>query len=466
MKTDSAIVDLLTENGQTHLLAHLNLMTAEEKAVLLRDLEAVDFSLLRRLYDSYKTPDLSKNGQRIFDAAEVLSFSDDSESLRERKRLYEVGEDLLRRGRVAVFLVAGGQGTRLGFDGPKGCYPVSPVKAKSLFQLFSENILCLQRKYETDLKWYIMTSAQNDGQTRSFFSENAFFGLNEKNVRFFVQKEVPSFDPDGKLIVSGDKRLLKNPNGHGGSIQALADSGSLDEMRQLGVEEIFYFQVDNPLAIIADPLFIGAHVSRGADISSKVVQKTDPAERVGIIGKVDGRLGCIEYSELSKAQIHERNPDGSLKFGSGNIAIHMLNRSFVEKLNRQDPNGLPYHIAVKDVDALKIKDGEPVLEKIKGVKPEMFIFDAFAFAEKTVTLAVSRADEFSPVKNREGNDSPETASKAMSEKHFRWLTASGKCGPLPGEMTVEISPLFACDPDDFGRKFVPQGELASPVYIA
>jgi len=466
MSAEKGLIEILTKNGQTHLAAHLPLMTADEKALLLQDLEQADFKLLNRLFETSRKPAASATGSRVFDAAEVLSFTDETASLAEKKRLYALGEDFLRRGKVAVFLVAGGQGTRLGFDGPKGCYPVSPVKGKSLFQLFAENIACLQRKYANDLKWYIMTSSENNSRTRSFFRENAFFGLSEKNIRFFIQKEIPSFDLNGKLILSGNKRLLKNPNGHGGSIQALDDSGALDEMRQSGVEEIFYFQVDNPLAVIADPLFVGAHVSRGADISSKVVQKADPDERVGIIGKIDGRPGCIEYSELSQAQIHERNADGSLKFSSGNIAIHMLKRSFVEKLNAGKNKGLPYHLAVKEIAALVVECGKPVLKKIQGMKPEMFIFDALAFAEKTVTLAVSRADEFAPVKNRAGKDSPETAAQAMSEKYRRWLQAAGQVRLPDPNAAVEISPLFACDQEEFCRKFTPRSDLSSPFYLA
>jgi UDP-N-acetylglucosamine/UDP-N-acetylgalactosamine diphosphorylase len=459
------ITEILIENGQEHILEHLDLMTAQQKDTLINDLKQVDFKLLDSLFEAYKKLSVSRKEKKIFSAADVLSFDEGDASVKEKKRLYAIGEDYLNQGKIAVFLVAGGQGTRLGFDGPKGCYSISPIKGKSLFQLFSENILALQRRYGKQFPWHIMTSNENNDDTLSFFRKNSFFGLNEGDVRFIIQKQVPSFDFNGKLIISRDKKLLKNPNGHGGSIQALYDSGALSEMKSSGIEEIFYFQVDNPLVKIADPLFAGAHISSSADISSKVVRKTDPDERVGVICKVDGKLGCIEYSELSSGQVRERKEDGSLLFSGGNIAIHMLNRSFVERLNSGEDKGLPYHLAVKDVAALEVRSGNQTLEQIKGIKPEMFIFDAFSFAKNSVTLEVERSEEFSPVKNSEGKDSPETARRAMVEKCIKWINESGKGDLLPEDIDVEISPLFAFDKEGFCDKFVSLPDASSSVYI-
>ncbi len=465
MKEVKEISEVLIENGQEHILEHLGLMIAEQKEALINDLKQVDFKLLDSLFETYKKLPTSKNKKKVFSAADVLSFDEGDVSVKEKKRLYAIGEDYLSQGKIAVFLVAGGQGTRLGFNGPKGCYPISPVKGKSLFQLFSENILALQRRYGKEFPWYIMTSNENNEETLSFFRKNSFLGLNEHNVRFIIQKQIPSFDFNGKLIISRDKKLLKNPNGHGGSIQALYDSGALTEMKNSGIEEIFYFQVDNPLVKIADPLFAGAHISIHGEISSKVVRKTDPDERVGIIGKVDGKLGCIEYSELSSEKVRERKEDGSLLFNSGNIAIHMLNRNFVEKLNSEENKGLPYHLAVKDAVALVVKSGTHTLEYIKSIKPEMFIFDALSFAKRSATLEVERSEEFSPVKNSEGKDSPETARRAMVERCIKWIYKSGKQDLFPKEASVEISPLFAFDVEGFCARFVSLPEASSSFYI-
>jgi len=459
------ISEILIEYGQEHILEHLDLMTAEQKDALIQDLKQVNFKLLESLFETYKKLPASKNEKKVFSAADVLSFDEGDASVKEKKRLYAIGEEYLSQGKIAVFLVAGGQGSRLGFDGPKGCFSISPVKGKSLFQLFSENILALQKRYGKQFPWYIMTSNENNEETHSFFRKNSFFGLNEDHVRFIIQNQVPSFDFNGKLIISRDKKLLKNPNGHGGSIQALYDSGALSEMKTSGIEEIFYFQVDNPLVKIADPLFAGAHISSNADLSSKVVRKTDPDERVGIIGKTDGNLGCIEYSELSSEQVRERKEDGSLLFSSGNIAIHMLNRSFVEKLNSQEHKGLPYHLAEKDVAVLAVNSGKHTMGSIKGIKPEMFIFDAFSFAKKAVTLEVERSEEFSPVKNNEGKDSPETARRAMVARCIKWINASGKGEFLPEDAEIEISPLFAFDQEGFCDRAVFLPKVSSSVYI-
>ncbi len=380
----------------------------------------------------------------------------------ERERLFAVGEDILRQGRVAIFLVAGGQGTRLGYPGPKGCFPISPVKQKSLFQLFAESILALRRRYAAALPWYIMTSQENNGATCAFFKEHAYFGLAPDSVRFIIQKENPSLDLDGRLIISPENRIFKNPNGHGGSLTALKDSGALADMAARGIDEIFYFQVDNPLAKIADPLFIGAHVAGRAQMSTKVVPKVDPGEKVGIIGRINGRLGCIEYSELSQAGIKERLPDGRLRFSSANIAIHLLNRGFVEKLTADPDFQLPYHIAVKAIDALG-PDGEQ--KRIEGIKFETFIFDALGFAERSVTLEVSRDKEFSPVKNAAGSDSPDTARAALCALHRSWLAASGKLAALTDDLAVEVSPLYALDAEEFTKKYIAPDSLTSPAYI-
>ena len=233
---------------------------------------------------------------------------------RSARTSYCLGEDYLREGKVGIFLVAGGQGTRLGFKGPKGCFPLSPVKRKTLFQLFAESIRALEARYGRRLCWYIMTSRENDARTRSFFRDNQYFGLSPEHVRFLVQAEIPSLDRAGKLLMGRDRLVFKNPDGHGGALTAMNASGALQDMQEKGIEELFYFQVDNPLARIADPLFIGAHVEHRAEMSTKVVAKTDPAERVGIIGKINGRMGCIEYSELTTAETAEKKADGTTAF--------------------------------------------------------------------------------------------------------------------------------------------------------
>jgi UDP-N-acetylglucosamine/UDP-N-acetylgalactosamine diphosphorylase len=459
----NAISSQLKNYGQEHILDYLERMSKGEQQSLLEDVARIDLQQIAGLFGSYRSSRQQGHEQKFFEAADVLSLPPEDAFAAERGRLTALGEDMLQQGRVAIFLVAGGQGTRLGYNGPKGCFPVSPVRQKSLFQLFAENITALRRRYGAALPWYIMTSQENNTATCSFFKEHGYFGLGADTVQFIIQKENPSLDLDGRLIVSPDKTIFKNPNGHGGSLYAMKDSGALAQMAASGIDEIFYFQVDNPLAKIADPLFIGAHVENRAQMSTKVVRKIDPAEKVGIIGRVNGRLGCIEYSELSQAEIAKRLPDGRLRFSSANMAIHMLSRAFVEKLTSDPDFKLPYHIAVKGIDCLA--PDMAAVKKIDGIKFEMFIFDALGFAERSVTLEVPREDEFSPVKNSAGADSPDTARAAMICQHRSWLLGSGKIPAVPNDLVIEISPLYALDAAEFAEKFVPPPTLASPLYI-
>ena len=456
---DTRLKRLLEEHGQEHILRCYSRMEPAQQQQLVSDLAQIDFSQLRQFATLLCQQQVTAPAA-VFAPAPVQRFSKTDP---ERARLIQLGEDYLRQGRVAVFLVAGGQGTRLGFNGPKGCFPVSPVKHKSLFQLFAESIRALQRRYGVTLLWYIMTSRENHDATASFFRQQGYFGLKPEQVSLCVQREYPSLDTHGRLLLSPELRILKNPNGHGGSIQALHESGSLDEMAQRGIEEVFYFQVDNPLVKIADPLFIGAHVAIRAQMSTKVVQKTDPAERVGIIGMINGKLGCIEYSELSPEQAAARNPDGSLLFSSANIAIHMLNRQFLQTLATNPVVRLPVHCARKDIIARDPERG--TVQTICGIKFETFIFDALAFAERSCTLEVSREEEFAPVKNKTGTDSPDTARAAMMRLHRSWLLAAGYRAPLPESFAIEISPLFALDEEEFTAKYVPPPSLTAPLYI-
>ncbi|MCX8045026.1 MAG: UDPGP type 1 family protein [Desulfobacterota bacterium] len=449
---------LLIDNGQEHLLKIYNRLAPAQQAALCEDLQQIDVHQLRELRALFTKQQTEHPPEPVFAPVPVTRFPPNDP---ERARCIAIGEEYLRRGRIALFLVAGGQGTRLGFEGPKGCFPITPVKGKPLFQLFAETIRALQHRYQTVLPWYIMTSRDNHALTDAFFKQHQYFGLDPAQVWLCRQQDVPSLDLMGRLILSPEYRIFKNPNGHGGSIQALATSGALADMARRGIDEVFYFQVDNPLVKIADPLFIGVHVDGRAQMSSKVVTKSDPHERVGIIGLINGRLGCIEYSELSPEQAAARTPNGELLFSSANIAIHMINRRFIEQLATDPAVRLPFHCARKNIPALDPETGAP--QTICGIKFEMFIFDALGFAQRSCTLAVERDEEFAPVKNRTGPDSPETARAALMRLHRSWLRAAG-CD-IPESVAVEISPLFALDAEEFSTKFVPPAQWAAPLYI-
>lgn len=360
----------------------------------------------------------------------------------------ERGAELLRAGRVGWLLVAGGQASRLGYESPKGCFPVTPVLGRSLYELFALKILATRARYGVAGPWYVMTSEATDGPTRSFFERERHFGLDPADIVFFRQAMVPALDPAGRILMAAPDAPFLAPNGHGGLLAALASSGALGHARERGVELFSYFQVDNPLARPADPLFLGLHALRGARMSSKVVRKRDAAEKVGVLGKVDGRLTCIEYSDLPLELRSARDASGELVFWAGNIALHVLDRAFVEDLTRGRLQ-LPWHVARKRIP---VTTADGTRSEVEGFKFEAFVFDALELAGPSVVLEVAREREFSPVKNKEGEDSPGTARRDQCRLFAGWAARAGVALPPPdaeGVHVVEVDPRFAEDEEEF-----------------
>lgn len=374
------------------------------------------------------------------------------------QEVVERGRTLLAEGRVAAFTVAGGQGTRLGFDGPKGAFAISPVRNKSLFQLFAEAILSTDRRYGCRARWYIMTSPANDVATRAFFQEHAFFGMEPDRVAFFQQGVMPAFGRDGKVLLAEKHRVALSPDGHGGSLLALARGGMLADMADHGVEYISYFQVDNPLVMCLDPVFIGLHAARASEMSSKALPKADDFEKVGVFASTQGRLGVIEYSDFPEELAVAKNTDGSRRFDAGNIAIHLLSRSFVERLTVNSASfALPWHRASKKVPCIDPATGRRVdPTEPNAIKLESFVFDALPLARNPVVMGTSREEEFSPVKNAAGVDSVETAKRDISRRAARWLEVAGFRVPRTptGEPDglFEVSPLLALDCDHLRQR--------------
>lgn len=361
------------------------------------------------------------------------------------------GVSLIRKNKVCAVTVAGGQGTRLGFDGPKGAFPISPVKNKPLFQLFAEFLRGTNRRYGSDLIWYLMTSPQNDAETKAFFAEHSYFGLQPERVRFFRQGVMPAFSPDGRILMESTHRIAFSPDGHGGSLLAMRHSGVLADMASAGIDYLSYWQVDNPLVKAIDPLFIGLHDLSGAQMSSKMVRKADDLERVGNFAIGDGRMMVIEYSDLPETLARARGEAGERKFDAASIGIHAISRSFVEQLTADATQfGLPWHRAVKkvahvDATGQRIEPTEP-----NAVKLEAFIFDAIPLAKQSMILEAARSEEFSPVKNATGVDSADTSRRDLNRRAATWLEGAGFDVPrrADGEPdgVFEISPVLAIDP--------------------
>jgi UDP-N-acetylglucosamine/UDP-N-acetylgalactosamine diphosphorylase len=401
------------------------------------------------------------------------------------------GEAALRAGRVAAFTVAGGQGTRLGYDGPKGTFAVTPLKKKPLFQVFAEKIKAAGLRYGKPLHWFIMTSHANHEQTEQFFAANKFFGLDKGRVHFFRQGRMPAVGFDGKILLETKSSLALSPDGHGGSLRALHRSGALDLMAKEGIDTISYFQVDNPIVRCIDPSFIGFHLLAGSEMSSKMVTKAYPEEKVGHFCLQDGKVVVIEYSDMPMAMQKETNPDGSLRYGAGSIAIHIIDREFARRMaggadapkaesgklkaERSEPENpvsspqvsgfrsqvsapeLPFHRADKKIQTVDEKGETLKPDKANGVKFEMFVFDALPFAKNSIVIETGRADDFSPVKNAEGVDSPQTSRDDQLRQFARWFKAVGVDVPtdetgLP-KLGLEVSPLFGYDADSFADRW-------------
>jgi UDP-N-acetylglucosamine/UDP-N-acetylgalactosamine diphosphorylase len=471
------IQQTLEAHNQAHVLAFWDKLSAAQRGELLAQLESINFDALDDLIQEYvrKRPQIqipgdlepapyyphdSSNGAKTYDPAKFRS----------------IGEDLIRSGKVAAFTVAGGQGTRLGWDGPKGTYPATVVTGKPLFRVFAEQILATQKKYGVVIPWYIMTSPINDADTRAFFADNNYFSLLRRNVFMFPQGVLPSIEAQtGKLLLSEKWEIAMNPDGHGGSIKALAESGAIEDMLRRGVEHISYFQVDNPLVRCIDPLFIGLHANApdsSAEMSSKMVAKAYPEEKVGVFCRSGGNTLVIEYSDLPADLMRKADANGNLLFNAGSIAIHILGVKFVQRLTADSRRfGLPYHRADKKVPHVEIASGVKIEPKEpNAVKLEAFVFDAIPLATSSIVYETSRTEEFAPIKNSTGVDSPASSHQIQSDRNGAWLLRFGVKVPGAGgsnghvEAKIEISPLTALEPEDLvsvplPKAIAPQQEI-------
>lgn len=447
------MITAFQQAGQGHVFAHFDGLSSAQQAELLADAAEIDLAEVAELNRTL----VQKNAAAGVDLSDLVPApyhplpknGGDAAAWTEAKTL---GETALRAGRVAAFVVAGGQGTRLGYDGPKGTYPVTPVLKKSLFQVFADKIRAAGVRYGKPLHWFIMTSHINHAATEAFFKENAFFGLAATHVHFFRQGRMPAVGFDGNILLEEKHRIAMSPDGHGGSLRALHRSGAVDLMQREGIDILSYYQVDNPLVRFIDPAFVGWHLKTRSEMSSKMVPKAYAGEKVGHFCTQRGQTVVIEYSDLPKAMQEETDAAGKLRFVAGSIAIHLLDREFIRRM-ATGSEALPFHRADKKIPCLDAA-GNPVKpEKANGVKFEMFVFDALPFAKNPVIIETDRADDFSPVKNAEGLDSPKTCADDQLRQFVRWANAHGASVPTDATglppFAFEVSPTFGYDEDSF-----------------
>lgn len=460
MRDISDLRDRLSRHGQGHLLRFFDELAEPRQQALAAELEAIDLEALDVLIDRYvvNCPAAAVPGS-IEPADAVCRNPVDAAGKREIAASGKRGLELIAGGKVAAFTVAGGQGSRLGYEGPKGCLGATPVVRKPLFQIFAEQLLAAGRRGSAVVPWYIMTSPANDVATKAFFRQHDLFGLKEDDVFFLRQGTMPAIGLDGRLLLADKGRLACSPNGHGGSLQALRDSGALDDMARRGIELISYFQVDNPLVRCVDPVFLGLHDLRSAEMSAKALPKRRAMEKLGNFCMVDGKLTVIEYCDMPEELARATTDDGHLRFSAGSIAIHVLSRSFVEKLTDGRSMRLDFHRAVKTVpfvgdDGNLVQPAEP-----NAVKLEMFVFDALPLASRTVVLETDRSEEFSPIKNAEGEDSLQTSLHDQVRRAATWLEEAGVRVPRDADgqiaAAIEISPLLADSAEELIGKVAP-----------
>jgi UDP-N-acetylglucosamine/UDP-N-acetylgalactosamine diphosphorylase len=467
MTDESAIRARVEKAGQRHVFRFWDRLDEAGRDRLLAQLVQMDFDLLARLVRQVRGEAAAAMPADLAPIPVVGVPVTAAERAAEAEAR-AAGEAALAAGRVAALVVAGGQGTRLDFDGPKGLYPIGPVSGKTLFQLQTEKVLAARRRCGRPIPWLIMTSAANDRATREFFAGHDYFGLPAEDVMIFEQDTMPAVDFEGRLLLESYDRLALSPNGHGGVLAALESSGCLAALKRRGIDLISYVQVDNVLVKVIDPVFIGRHLLAGAEMSSKACRKRDADEPVGVFGLSAGRPCVVEYSDLPPQQKYAVGADGQLRFGMGSIAIHILNVEFIERMARTA--ALPFHLARKKVPCLDAAGRfiEPAAPN--AVKFEMFVFDALREARAAVTMETAREEEFAPVKNAEGADSPATARALMTEQAARWLAAAGRTVPRDGAgrpvAPIEVSPLFALDLDEFVRRAPRCMDLSKPVYLS
>lgn len=451
MRTE--IVENLKRYEQEQVLRFYNELEDSSRLKLENQLEQLDIEELTRLAEDYviNLPEttLPADLQPAPYFPLAPRSAEESDYYEKARR---AGCELLRNGKVSALTVAGGQGTRLGFDGPKGTFPIMPVSGRTLFQHFAESLRRVGEKYGSPLTWYIMTSELNNAVTEQFFKDNSFFGLDPARVVFFVQGAMPAFDCRGKLLLAEKDSLALAPDGHGGTLLALRKCGCLDRMAGEGVEYISYFQVDNPLVSVVNPLFLGLHVLENSDMSALTLKKTGPDEKLGNFCVSEGRLMIIEYSDLPDELAQARDAEGNLKFIAGSPAIHVISREFVERLTASGRLALPWHRADKKIPYIGDHGEKVIPEQPNGVKLESFIFDALPLAGRTMILEADRREEFAPVKNQTGVDSVVSSREMLIDRDARRLERAGVSVPRDqtGKSAVglEISPLAVIDDAD------------------
>ncbi len=442
MSAVATVRQTLAQFHQTHLLDHLDRLTDLEREALLLEIESIDWTEIQSLVSGQ---------EKAIDWAELAANAEPPKAIRlaDAPRLNEdaerIGEAAIRAGKVAMILVAGGQGTRLGFDKPKGMFPIGPVSHRTLFEMHVDSLRGAMKQFGVSIPLFIMTSPTTDAETRRYFRDNNNLGLPVELLTIFMQGSMPAVDTQtGKVLLESPGKIAMSPDGHGGIVKALRNHGILTQCAEQGIEHFYYAQVDNPMVTACDPTLVGHHIQAGSRMTTQVVQKRFATERVGNVVSIDDRTQIIEYSDLPASVAEQTNPDGSLKLWAGNIAVHVLDRSFLQECC-ESPDALPYHRALKSVPYVDATGTIVKPTAPNATKFERFVFDLLPRAKTALVVEGDSSEVFAPVKNADGalTDTPAAAKQAISDRAKRWLRDAGVASDT--ETLVEINPLLAWD---------------------
>jgi UDP-N-acetylglucosamine/UDP-N-acetylgalactosamine diphosphorylase len=480
-EADKVCVAKANEAGQGHVFDGWDELSPEGQRTLIAQLQQVDFQLVKRLVHDQAHLRSEQQPGRVLKPVPLESLPSPETDRESFELSRTLGEYALRNREVLLVTAAGG-GSIAPLSEPVGMLPVGPVTRKSVFQLHAEKIQAINRRYRTTLRWTIVCHPDEREKVAAYFKANAYFGLQCTDLCITEQDLLPVFDKRGKILLSAPGRMAMCPSGHGGVMLRILEEGRLEAMESAGIRHIFYFQVDNPLVHIADPVFLGYHIKNQCEASSKAVVKSDPHERVGVFCRVNGgpkgSIQVIEHTELSREDREERLANGSLALSAANSGTHVFSMEFLRRM-REEGIQLPFHAVPRATPYLGrrgkvVQPGEP-----NSVRFVTFAFDALRFAGRQSLIEVRREEEFSPIKHATGSEaSLETAQRDLSRVYGRWLRdavskhdavskretgvpaepASGPRGDDPPEPVVEISPLYAMDAAELKEKLAERTE--------
>ena len=393
----SELQSQLEQHDQSHVLQFWEELTETQQASLADQIRGIDFDLLAKLVEGN---DSEHDWGELAAKAELPTAitRDQLTSGEEYEAAVKAGEEAIAAGQVAMILVAGGQGSRLGFEHPKGMFPIGPISESSLYQIILQKAKARAVQFGSTIPFYVMTSPPTHDESSQFLSENNYFGYGQDDVKLFCQGVMPAVDANGKLLLEEKHRIFASPDGHGGTLAALDRSGCLADMQQRGIKYVFYGQVDNPLIQVCEPALIGYHILQQSEMTSQVIRKNDPLQKVGNVVSVEGVVQVIEYSDLPEQYARETNDDGSLKLWAGSIAVHIFDLPFLLSAN-ENADSLPFHRANKKVPFVDANGQGVKPDAPNATKFEKFIFDLMPSAKNAIVCEVDPAEGFCAVKN-------------------------------------------------------------------